>query len=455
MLMGSADVAIMPATKTIFLEDLGEAEKAKLVLPAGLVNLGNTCYMNSTLQCIRRCDSFRDGLTSGLAASPNKDPFVKALDDTLNQLDRSTTALQPFQFVGAMRSSYPQFGEQGRGGGFKQQDAEEFFSAVFNSSANQLGRRTGAFKQAYGGQEPSNEQLGGADNLVDSMFGLKMEDTLTCPEAGDLEPPVRSYDLQRKLVCNIQGGHGSTVQIDHIADGVSLALNSELEKNSDALGRNAVWKKESKVDRLPKYLCIQFMRFYWKQTPESRDHTGVKCKMLRQVTFQDTFDVYDHCSDRLQTILKVGREKALAEEDERVKKKMKMRDEGEAKPAAEKEAEAEDDMDEETKAAMAMSMETSDPIIVGPCGAGLPTEFQGMYELFGVVTHKGRDAESGHYMGWVRQDAKDDGNGGKTNDDWLVFDDDEVSVCKTEDVIKLKGGGDRDMSYLNFYRAKE
>jgi ubiquitin carboxyl-terminal hydrolase 14 len=47
------------------------------------------------------------------------------------------------------------------------------------------------------------------------------------------------------------------------------------------LGRNAVWKKTLRINRLPKYLCVQFMRFYWKATPESRDHTGVKCKMLR------------------------------------------------------------------------------------------------------------------------------------------------------------------------------
>jgi len=26
------------------------------------------------------------------------------------------------------------------------------------------------------------------DNLVDALFGLKMEETLTCPEAGESEP---------------------------------------------------------------------------------------------------------------------------------------------------------------------------------------------------------------------------------------------------------------------------
>ncbi len=35
----------------------------------------------------------------------------------------------------------------------------------------------------------------------------------------------------------------------------------------------------------------------------------------------------------------------------------------------------------------------------------LPDGFQGLYELFAVVTHKGRSADSGHYMGWVRRDG--------------------------------------------------
>lgn len=82
-----------------------------------------------------------------------------------------------------------------------------------------------------------------------------------------------------------------------------------------------------------------------------------------------------------------------------------------------------------------------------PFGNGLPNEFTGKYELHAIVTHKGRSADSGHYMGWVRQSP------GSAY--WWCYDDDKVTEVSTEDIMKLKGGGDRDMAYLNFYRFKE
>lgn len=69
----------------------------------------------------------------------------------------------------------------------------------------------------------------------------------------------------------------------------------------------------------------------------------------------------------------------------------------------------------------------------------------GLYELFGIVTHKGRSADSGHYMAYVRQ---------SNSNSWWLFDDDKVSETTSEEVLKLKGGGDRDMAYLCFYRRK-
>ncbi|CAN0271445.1 unnamed protein product [Phaeothamnion confervicola] len=81
---------------------------------------------------------------------------------------------------------------------------------------------------------------------------------------------------------------------------------------------------------------------------------------------------------------------------------------------------------------------------MGAAGPGLPANFKGNYELYAVVTHKGREADGGHYMAWVRKEA----------DKWFVFDDDSVSQVTTEEVMQLKGGGDWHMAYLAFYRYK-
>jgi ubiquitin carboxyl-terminal hydrolase 14 len=220
---------------------------------------------------------------------------------------------------------------------------------------------------------------------------------------------------------------------------------------------------------------VQFGRFYWKATPDSQDHAGVKCKVMKPVGFQGVLDVYEFCSDKLKKALKVARDKALKEDEDRVAKKLKgedLKDGGDAKDgsgdasAAAMETErvgeeVEEEMDEDLKAALAMSVE---PEPQPPVGPGLPPDFRGLYELFAVVTHKGRDADGGHYMGWVKADnssARDVNKRDKIadtdedNDDWYVFDDDEVSPCKTEDILKLSGGGDWHMSYLNFYRAKK
>jgi ubiquitin carboxyl-terminal hydrolase 14 len=114
----------------------------------------------------------------------------------------------------------------------------------------------------------------------------------------------------------------------------------------------------------------------------------------------------------------------------------------------------EDEDAEALKAALSLSMSVEPSAIESTVsengfafGNGLPRNFTGLYELHSLVTHKGRSADSGHYIGWVRQAP------GSTA--WWQYNDDVVSEATTQDIMLLKGGGDRDMVYLAFYRYKE
>lgn len=70
----------------------------------------------------------------------------------------------------------------------------------------------------------------------------------------------------------------------------------------------------------------------------------------------------------------------------------------------------------------------------------------GKYSLDYVISHTGREADSGHYMAWARNTEDPKG------EEWFKFDDDEVSFIKEDEVMRLSGGGgDRPTAYIVFY----
>jgi ubiquitin carboxyl-terminal hydrolase 14 len=86
------------------------------------------------------------------------------------------------------------------------------------------------------------------------------------------------------------------------------------------LGRNCIYFKQQKVNKLPSYLTVHFVRFYWKKDSVTSGTKAGKAKILKSVQFPKVLDVYDHCTDELKKSLDLGREferKLREEEDAR------------------------------------------------------------------------------------------------------------------------------------------
>ncbi|KAL9273801.1 Ubiquitin carboxyl-terminal hydrolase 6-like protein, partial [Drosera capensis] len=197
-------------------------------------------------------------------------------------------------------------------------------------------------------------------------------------------------------------------EVNHLNEGLKQGLKAELEKNSPALGRSAIYLKESHISGLPRYLTIQFVRFFWKR------ESNQKAKILRKVDCPLQLDVYDFCSNDLRKKLE-GPRKILRDE--------------EGKKAGLKTDEKSSDSNKN-----AMNIDGS-----GESSGSTPQDgasekgehLTGVYDLVAVLTHKGRSADSGHYVAWVKQE---DGK-------WIEFDDENPIQQREEDITKLSGGG--------------
>ncbi|TKA27575.1 hypothetical protein B0A50_04407 [Salinomyces thailandicus] len=514
-LMGlpSADVVMeVPKEKMKFAEDMTEAELAQQdgAVPAGLQNTGNTCYANATLQTLRSIPELQQELMdykpsaqpqSGSASSmftPDQlaqygigglgggNDLTSALRDLYRQMGGTQQGFPPIMFLTTLRQKFPQFAERAKNGhGYAQQDAEEVWTQLIQTIHTSLTLPEG----------DQDVQQRGFKSWVDKYMGGQYEVTTTCDDAPEEEAQKQTDDFH-DLKCNIQS------DTNHLAEGMRIALNEKLEKNSPSLGRTATYTRQSRISRLPKHLPIHLIRFFWR-----RD-TQKKAKILRKVTFQHEIDVTEFCTEELRSKLIPVRDRMREvrkeEEDvERAKKRQKrMRKEAEdeeatggkvrsdepmqkrkekeqerqtqtagltseAEPKKTEAATAKGDTamsgteetfktDEEIEKERAESILASKKELLAAVHPDLKADTAanqtGLCELRAVVTHQGSSADSGHYTAYVKKTAPP----GKTEDGkWWWFNDEKVQEVESEKIETLAGGGESHSALILLYRAVE
>ena len=417
MMMGSAtELPQAPAKKILFMEDMDESELAKATAsPPGLQNLGNTCYMNSTLQLLRGIPELQTELDSYSGGN-----ITGSLRDLYKNMGSTTESFSPGMFLQALRTVFPQFAERARSGmGYAQQDAEECWSQIMHTLRQNL-------------------KGSSSESSIDTFLAGKMKTVMTCAESED-EPAVESEEPFIKLNCHIGGS------TNFMIDGIKDSMTDQLEKHSDVLSRNAMFVKKSEVSRLPKYLSVNFVRFFFKAGIQK------KAKILRKVGFPFELDATELCTSelrkRMAPIRDRVREIQKAEEDEertRKRTKTQLADSGaSSKEIAEKMTELQDSTTKTN------TQKEVDALMTDEMKADKGANNCGLYELIGVLTHSGASADSGHYQAWM----KVPGSAGESGE-WYRFNDEKVSIVDKEKIRSLAGGGESDGAYILLYQAK-
>lgn len=193
-------------------------------------------------------------------------------------------------------------------------------------------------KKEVDGDMVMDDEMAALDPIT-RLFEIELESTVSNTES-EAEPEKTTSEKVLKLSCHIDNNNNP---INNIQDGFNISLSGELEKFSEVLQRNSIFKKKSLVNKLPSYLCVQFVRFYWKKESNVGGTKAGRAKILRSVMYPRILDIYNFCTPDLMKSLDHGRqfEAKIREEEDAARLAGIKKAEEESKPQDKEETEDE------------------------------------------------------------------------------------------------------------------
>jgi ubiquitin carboxyl-terminal hydrolase 14 len=185
------------AERTQFMEDMDESQlQSALQLPAGLANLGNTCYLNATVQCFKTVPELKSALVDFKGGLGNDEKaLTAALRDQYRAMDNGQT-MPPIMLVQVLHNAFPRFAERGEQGGFQQQDANECWIELMGILKRNLTMKANPNDSAAAAAASSGK------SVIDTYFGLQFETETKCVES-DEEPVTKSTEHFLQYNCYI------------------------------------------------------------------------------------------------------------------------------------------------------------------------------------------------------------------------------------------------------------
>ncbi|KAL5482206.1 hypothetical protein EMCRGX_G022501 [Ephydatia muelleri] len=259
------------------------------VRSVGLLNLGNTCFMNAILQSLCNVAQFREYFQSLEVAalepaeaelkkpthqyptrnqcSTDSVSLVEEMQKVFQALwDKELTSYSPNSFLSAVWKLVPRFR------GYHQQDAHEFLRYLLDQLHTELQRRsntTGSNHHKWNG------------TVVSRLFGGRLQSDVTCLVC---KKESRTYDPILDISLDIpEMKKGETSQsncslLDCLASFTSLEILDQTEwYHCDQCNCRQPSSKKLTVESIPRVLCLHLKRF--------RYTTFVRTKLNTQVDF--------------------------------------------------------------------------------------------------------------------------------------------------------------------------
>mgnify|MGYP000170185942 CR=1 FL=1 len=234
----------------------------------GIYNIGNTCFLNSLLQALGSCKSFRDYIKNlhpkAHSAEDSDAIIVKHLRKVILSLQTATETVDPRSLISSLSLKFPIYGDQ--------HDPHEIFYTILESLSNIQLRAMHSFCP------PKQEN---------PLF-LVTSSQVVCKSCGYCSLNLATeYDLTLSISRSLSSSLGSVASVDHLSDLVCMncSIESSLEllesKGIHALASNLKELKVNpylaeeedlvikerreasmlrKVARLPRLLCFHLNR---------------------------------------------------------------------------------------------------------------------------------------------------------------------------------------------------
>lgn len=254
-----------------------DACREKHPSPAGLANLGSTCFANSVLQCLTFTPPLASFCTSkehsrrggGKTAGPEFDAFAALEIHVCTALEGEKSVIKPSNIIDHLKHIGPHF-QPGR-----QEDAHEFCRQLMEGMHK---------ADLHVTASPDAEHT----SVVHSMFGGRLRSRITCRTCGtnsDTPGTFLDLSLEVKHADTITGALQGFTTTETL-DGPNMYMCSKCAKKTRS-------SKRLTVDLAPSVLTIHLKRFDCI--------SGSSSKITKHVKFEEFLSLDDYMSEGCPT----------------------------------------------------------------------------------------------------------------------------------------------------------